>query len=102
MHVAGADDQLDAALRQPGSHRRVACVAVGVVVQVEHLPATPARRARSSALRLGPVRRHGDDGKAGVEQRLEVGPLAAHEHADHAEATRPTTRPSVGDGTTAR
>ena len=44
----------------------------------------PAASARPSARTPGAVRRDGDDRKARVDQRLEVRPLAADEHADHA------------------
>ena len=48
VHVAGADDQLDASAPEPVRHRRVALLAVGVVVEVERArgerrPRRPAR-----------------------------------------------------------
>ena len=57
--------------------------------------AGPLERAR-----VLPVRRHRPDRQPGVDQRLEVRPLAADEHADH--SIRPITRRPAASGTTAQ
>ena len=49
------------------------------------------------------VRRDGHDGQLRVEQCLEIRPLAAHEHPDHAATTLPIARsPVSAAGTTAQ
>ena len=49
VHVAGADDEVDAVLREPVGHRRVALLAARVVVELED-------RGRDSR-GLGPLER---------------------------------------------
>ena len=49
VHVAGADDELDAVAFEPVRHRSVARVAVRIVVERNVAVATPAASARASA-----------------------------------------------------
>ena len=75
VHVAGADDELDALALQPVRHRRVARVAIGEPLE--------RKRRRRDAHSLGTlerscsrdVRRNRDDGQLCVEQRLQIRPL---------------------------
>ena len=102
MHVARAHDEIDTAIHEPGGHCGIAVVPVGVVVELEDRRRDPGRACALERVRLGAVRRDRSHGQAGIEERLEVRPLTADEDADHAETIRPTTRPSVPGGTTAR
>ena len=101
VHVPGAHDQVDPVLDQPVGHRRVARVAVGVVVELESRRRDPGRSRPLERPRIGVVARDRDDRQALVDQRLQVRPLAADEHADH--VSRPITVPAAASasGTTA-
>ena len=91
MHVAGADDELDAVRLEPLRERDVALLAARVVRRAAKTAvAMFAASARSSARTPALVRGDRGDRQPRVEQRLEVRPLAADEHADH--AIRPITR----------
>ena len=92
VHVPGADDEVDAVLDQPVGHRRVARLAVGVVVELEGGGRDPGRPRPLERPRIGLVARDRDDRQALVDQRLQVRPLAADEHADH--VSRPITVPA--------
>jgi hypothetical protein len=100
-HVAGEDDEPDVALVQPVADRRVARRAVAERRGLEH----PRRHARSGGTLERPgaglVRRdrhHLDVAPVdGVEQRLQVGPLARGEHPDpRAHAARAAVTRSFG------
>ncbi len=102
LHVAGADDELDAVLLEPVGHRQCRAPRGRRSRRARRRGRDPgrARRARARA-RLGPVRGDRGDRQAGVDQRLQVRALAADEHADHARSTiRPITscpsRPAAG------
>ena len=103
MHVAGEHRELHAALEEPAGERLVA-LARGRRTQPPSKTAVgmPAAAARSSARTPGSIRRDRDDRQAGVDQRLEVRPLAADEHADHPRTTLPMTCSSPGSATTAQ
>ena len=110
VHVAGADDQLDAAALEPVGHRRVPRRPVGVVVELEDGRLDAGRLGALERPHAGPVRGDRDDREARVEQRLQVRPGAGDEHADHPNrtpspgSTAPITSPSPASpaGTTAQ
>ena len=104
MHVPGADDDADTVLLQPVRHRRVALLAVVEAVQLERARRHPGRTGAVESTNPVAVRRDGDDGELGVEQRLQVRALAADQHADHASTILPIASSSAASaaGTTAQ
>ncbi len=102
VHVAGADDELDAAAVEPVRHRGVARVAVRVLARAgTSRSRRPRRSARASARAPSTFDATATTGRLGVEQRLQVRPLARDEHADHARTILPITSSSPGSRTTA-
>ena len=100
MHVPGEDDELDAVLLEPGCEHEVALGPVGVAVERERRGRDAGLARADERVRVAPVRRDRRDRQPRVEQRLQVGAVAADEHADH--AIRPiTVSPGAGSATTA-
>ena len=100
VHVPRQHDDLDAVLLEPGRHHEVALLARVVAVERERRSRDARGPGPLERARLLPVRRHRPDRQPGVDQRLEVRPLAADEHADH--SMRPITRWPAASGTTAQ
>jgi hypothetical protein len=86
LHEAGEHHQVHVELVQPVSHRLIARGAVGVVRDGEDPSLDPRGTSALEPARLAPARRHAHDLDAltvhGVEQRLEVRPLARDEDGD--------------------
>ena len=86
LHVAGADDELDAVPLEPGGHREVAIVAARVGVELEHRVWDGGRFGPLEREHTGDVRGDGGDRQAVVDQSLEVRARARDEDADHLNA----------------
>ena len=100
LHEARQHDQLDIQLLEPGRHDEIALLPARMAVEAEGGRGDAGGTGALQRIRVLPARRDGDDGQAGVDQRLEVRPVAADEHADH--STRPITSSSPGSATTAQ
>src|SRR6266516_5862106 len=89
MHVAGADDDVDAGLREPVGHRRVAGFAVGVVLLLKGGGGDPGCLGPLEGGHARLVRGDRGDRQAFVDEGLEVRSLPAYQDADRAPLAGP-------------
>ena len=102
MHVAGTDNEVDSLRGEPGGHGLVALVPGAIGVELEDLGGDPGPLCPRERPGTRPVGGDRPNRQAGVDERLQVRTLAAHEHADHDSTILPITRSSPGSGTTAQ
>src|SRR6185295_2027492 len=101
LHVAGADDDLDAFLLEPIGHGQIAFLARGELLQREdrgrHACAGPSLEGLDALL----IRRDRRDGEPFVEQRLQVRSGSGDEDPDHTSLPIAAPAPASLAGTTA-
>src|SRR5207237_3432692 len=92
---------LDALRLEPARHHEIPLLPVGMAGEVEGCGGDAGGARADERVGVLAVRGDGADGQAGIEQRLQVGAMAADEHADH--TIRPITSSSeMGSATTAQ
>ena len=101
VHVAGADHELDATLREPVRHRPITTIAVVEVVEREGLRGDSGGLGSLERAHSRLVGRDRDNRKLSIEERLEIRPLTRDQDPDHARTTVPITSASPGSGATA-
>src|SRR5262249_40233985 len=100
VHVAGEDDEIDATKLQPIGDLSIARGAVRKPFEREDATRDASSIGASERGCVGSVGGDRRDREAGIDQRLQVGPLARHQDSDHASAPI-TSAPSGASGTTA-
>src|ERR687887_1353069 len=99
-HVTGEDDEVNTPELEPVRELAVACLTVGVAVQLEDAGRDPGGRRALERRHAGLVGRDCRNRQAGVDQRLQVRAPAGDEDADHRSSPM-TSVPTGASGTTA-